>query len=99
MGQDNDKNRMGHFYRLHTDALDVSTLQAIADRILERNPNQEVYIYPVDFSSFLSETNKAELLHKAHDPDCGCGQCSGEDRAIEAMEKGIVDAETDYGDR
>lgn len=28
-----------------------------------------------------------------HEKDCGCSQCSGEDRALEAMERGIVAAE------
>ena len=85
------------FYRLHTDALDERTLQAIADRILQTNPNQEVYIYPVDKDEDEIEMLKG-FLHEAHEPDCDCGACSGEDRAIEQMEKGIAKAERDYGD-
>ncbi len=35
-------------YRLHTDALDRRTLKEIADMILQRNPNQKVYIYNIE---------------------------------------------------
>ncbi len=35
-------------YRLHTDALDEITLLRIADRIHETNPNQQVYVYPIE---------------------------------------------------
>lgn len=85
-------------YRLHTDALDEQTLQAIADRILQTNPNQEVYIYDIERDEDEVGMLK-DALHEAHEPDCECGACSGEDRAIEQMERGIVDAERDYGDR
>lgn len=33
---------------------------------------------------------------KIHPRDCGCGKCSGEDRALELMEEGIVEAEKNY---
>ncbi len=82
-------------YRLHTDALDERTLQAIADRIHQTNPNQEVYIYDIERDEDEIGMLK-DALHKPHEPDCECGQCTGEDRAIEQMEKGIVKAETDY---
>ncbi len=84
-------------YRLHTDALDEQTLQAIADRILERNPNQRVYIYDIERDEDEVEMLK-DALHEAHEPDCECGQCTGEDRAIELMERGIAKAERMYGD-
>jgi hypothetical protein len=82
-------------YRLHTDALDRRTLKEIANRILQRNPNQKVYIYDIERDEDEVEMLK-DALHKAHDPDCECGQCTGEDRALELMEKGIVEAETSY---
>lgn len=85
-------------YRLHTDALDRQTLEEIADRILQRNPNQKVYIYDIE-----GDKDEIGMLKDAlHEPKCtcgDCGECSGEDRALEQMEKGIVDAETNYGDR
>ncbi len=37
-----------------------------------------------------------DVLVEAHEPDCECGECTGEDRALELMEKGIVEAETNY---
>jgi len=88
-------------YRLHTDAEDRRTLEEIADRILQRNPNQKVYICEDMVNEDEVEMlNKAlqPSLHKAHEPDCDCGQCTGEDRAIEQMERGIAKAERDYGD-
>lgn len=39
-----------------------------------------------------------EINEKPHEPDCECGQCTGEDRALELMEKGICEAERNYGD-
>jgi len=84
-------------YRLHTDALDKATLDAIADRILQTNPNQAVYIYDIERDEDEVEMLK-DALHKAHDPDCECGQCSGEDRSLELMEEGICEAERNYGD-
>lgn len=83
-------------YRLHTDALDRRTLEEIADRILQRNPNQEVYIYDNRGDEDEAEMLK-DALHKAHDPDCECGQCTGEDRALELMEEGICKAENSFG--
>ncbi len=35
---------------------------------------------------------------KAHPEDCGCCKCSGEDRALELMERGIVRAERSYSE-
>ena len=81
-------------YRLHTDALDEATLKAIADRIHQTNPNQKVYIYDIEMDSSEVE----EVYEKSHECNCGCGQCSGEDRAIEQIEKGICEAERNYGD-
>lgn len=39
-----------------------------------------------------------DAIHKAHVPDCKCGQCTGEDRALELMEEGICRAENSFGD-
>lgn len=84
-------------YRLHTDALDIKTLQAIADRIHQTNPNQEIYIYDIERDEDEIGMLK-DALHKPHEPDCECGQCTGEDKALEMMERGICKAEKDYGD-
>jgi len=84
-------------YRLHTDALDRRTLEEIADRILQRNPNQKVYIYDIDSDEGEVEMLKDALV-EAHEPDCECGKCTGEDRALEIMEAGICKAERNYGD-
>jgi Zn finger protein HypA/HybF involved in hydrogenase expression len=35
---------------------------------------------------------------KPHNEECICGTCTGEDKAIEAMEKGICKSERNYGD-
>ena len=88
-------------YRLHTDALDERTLQAIADRILQTNPNQEVYIYDIErdedeIGMCMTGSNFLYRGEQKHEPSCECGQCTGEDRALEQMEKGIVEAETNY---
>ena len=82
-------------YRLHTDAEDRRTLEGIADRILKTNPNQKVYIYDIERDE---DEMLKDALHEAHKPDCECGKCTGEDRALELMEKGICKAERDYGD-
>ncbi len=84
-------------YRLHTDALDRRTLEEIADRILQRNPNQKVYIYDIERDEREAKQLKDALV-EAHEPDCECGKCTGEDRALELMEEGICKAERDYGD-
>ncbi len=84
-------------YRLHTDAEDRRTLEDIADRILQTKPNQAVYIYDIERDEDEVEMLK-DALHEAHEVDCGCSQCSGEDRALELMERGIAKAERDYGD-
>jgi len=84
-------------YRLHTDALDEQTLKDIADRIHKTNPNQEIFIYDIERDEDeIQDLICANALHEKHEPECQCGQCTGEDRAIEQMEKGIVKAETDY---
>lgn len=70
-------------YRLHTDSLDEATLQEIADHIVTCYPHLNVYVYPVE---------------PEHNADCECGKCSGEDRALEQMEKGIREAENRFGD-
>ena len=85
-------------YRLHTDALDEATLKAIADRILQTNPNQEVYVYDIERDEDEIGMLKDALHERKHEPSCECGQCTGEDRAIEQMERGIAKAERDYGD-
>lgn len=53
-------------YRLHTDALDEATLQAIADRIHKTNPNQKVYIYDIERDEGEVEMLK-DALHEAHE--------------------------------
>ncbi len=69
-------------YRLHTDALYEAPLQAIADRILQTNPNQEVYIYDIERDEDEVEMLK-DALHERHEPDCECSAWK---------------AERDYGD-
>jgi hypothetical protein len=81
-------------WRLHTEALDEATLRGIADHIITCYPRQKVYVYPIERDS--SEID--EIYENVHQPDCECGACTGEDRAIAQMEKGIVEAERNYGD-
>jgi hypothetical protein len=41
-------------------------------------------------------TRKVKDYHGRDRLDCDCGICSGEDAAIDAMERGIVLCETNY---
>lgn len=59
------------------------------------------YTYKVEAQKigYVEVGSEVEEIHeKPHEPDCECGQCTGEDRALELMEKGICAAERNYGD-
>ena len=79
------------YYRLHTDA-DEATLKEIADHINTCYPHLRVYIYPIE------RDDEEQHIKGDHGDACECGQCTGEDRALEQMEKGIAEAERNYGD-
>ena len=51
---------------------------------------EEKYLEKTEYGVALIQTwNESE----EHEPDCECGQCTGEDRALEQMEKGICECE------
>ena len=44
----------------------------------------------------VEEYTQGMTKETGHPEDCGCGKCSGENRALELMERGIVRAERSY---
>ena len=53
---------------------------------------EEKYLEKTAYGTALIQTwNESEP--EEHGPDCECGQCTGEDRALEAMERGICECE------
>ncbi len=53
---------------------------------------------PADIYFRCADCIRERDTKKAHTEDCGCGKCSGEDRALELMERDIVQAERSYSE-
>lgn len=47
----------------------------------------------IEANRLAEEIEEMSDESEEHGPDCECGQCTGEDRALEAMEKGICECE------
>ena len=75
------------------DSLEYRVIDLDARKVGEHGiEDMEADATGIDVEEYTKEMSK----ETGHQKDCGCGECSGENRALEIMEKGICQAEKSY---
>jgi len=77
-------------------AMPEGTVVTVVDWDIEEGDEEDMSIFDGE-RAYVSEWHQPKEEEQEevdeHGPDCECGQCTGEDRALEAMEKGICECE------
>lgn len=66
------------------------TIVTVVDWDIEEGDEEDMTLFDGE-RAYVSKWHPP--LEEEHGHDCECGQCTGEDRALERMEKGICECE------